>query len=155
MLYGTTAFGGFGGTVFRMNLDGSNYQTLHFFNDIETGTNPQAGLTLFGSRLYGTTQNGGFQTVESVRNGTIFSLNLDGSDFRIEHAFHDGIDGGNPVANLTLAPGGLFGTTPGKGGNNNIGTVFLLAVPEPSSIVLAAVGLIGLAAWGWRRRTGS
>ena len=25
-------------------------------------------------------------------------------------------------------------------------------VPEPSSVVLAAVGLIGLAAWGWRRK---
>lgn len=28
----------------------------------------------------------------------------------------------------------------------------LLNVPEPSSVVLAAVGLIGLAACGWRRR---
>ena len=26
------------------------------------------------------------------------------------------------------------------------------AVPEPSSFVLAALGLIGLAAWGWRRK---
>lgn len=25
-------------------------------------------------------------------------------------------------------------------------------VPEPSSVVLAAIGLIGLAAWGWRRK---
>jgi hypothetical protein len=28
-------------------------------------------------------------------------------------------------------------------------------VPEPSSVVLAAIGLIGLAAWGWRRKRGS
>ena len=25
-------------------------------------------------------------------------------------------------------------------------------VPEPSSVVLAAIGLVGLAAWGWRRK---
>jgi len=29
---------------------------------------------------------------------------------------------------------------------------FAPTVPEPSSIVLAAMGLTGLAAWGWRRR---
>ncbi len=29
---------------------------------------------------------------------------------------------------------------------------FLKQVPEPSSIMLAAFGLAGLAAWGWRRR---
>ncbi len=27
-----------------------------------------------------------------------------------------------------------------------------ISVPEPSSAILAALGLIGLAAWGWRRR---
>ena len=32
------------------------------------------------------------------------------------------------------------------------GTVRLTAVPEPSTLVLAALGLAGLAAWGWRRR---
>jgi hypothetical protein len=29
---------------------------------------------------------------------------------------------------------------------------FLNQVPEPSSVMLAAMGAIGLAAWGWRRR---
>jgi hypothetical protein len=27
-------------------------------------------------------------------------------------------------------------------------------VPEPSSLILAALGLCGLAAWGWRKRFG-
>lgn len=32
------------------------------------------------------------------------------------------------------------------------GTFSYRCVPEPSSLVLAAFGLIGLAAWGWRRK---
>jgi len=36
------------------------------------------------------------------------------------------------------------------GGDLTFATYVL--VPEPSSVVLAALGLIGLAAWGWRRR---
>jgi len=32
------------------------------------------------------------------------------------------------------------------------GQLVLVPVPEPSSVSLAAIGLIGLAAWGWRRR---
>jgi len=43
---------------------------------------------------------------------------------------------------LTIAP---FGTA-------SISMVKTLAVPEPSALALAAFGLIGLAAYGWRRR---
>ena len=28
----------------------------------------------------------------------------------------------------------------------------LAIIPEPSTIILAAIGLVGLAAYGWRRR---
>jgi PEP-CTERM motif-containing protein/FG-GAP repeat protein len=42
------------------------------------------------------------------------------------------------------------------GGNLNpsqpLFSVTLNSVPEPSTVVLAAFGLVGLAAWGWRRR---
>ena len=38
-----------------------------------------------------------------------------------------------------------------SGGSDDIG--FRVAtVPEPSSLILAALGLIGFAAWGWRRK---
>ena len=75
------------GDVFSMNLDGSNIQTLYSFSGTgPDGANPGAGLTLVGSRLYGTSNYGG----PVFEYGNVFSVNLDGSDFRIEHSFVDG-----------------------------------------------------------------
>ncbi len=59
-------------------------------------------------------------------------------------------------------PQWFFGPAWGISNNNQIvavgelanGTVqaLLVTVPEPSSVILAALGLVGLAAWGWRRK---
>ncbi|MBI3839046.1 MAG: PEP-CTERM sorting domain-containing protein [Planctomycetia bacterium] len=40
----------------------------------------------------------------------------------------------------------------GTFGGAYVDALSLASIPEPSSIVLAALGLLGLAAWGWRRR---
>jgi uncharacterized repeat protein (TIGR03803 family) len=45
----------------------------------------------------------------------------------------------------------IFGTT-FYGGANDLGTVFAIQVPEPSSIILTTLGLVGLLAWERRRR---
>jgi probable HAF family extracellular repeat protein len=48
---------------------------------------------------------------------------------------------------------GGFGRQPDVGYNDlGFRVAMLIPVPEPSSVVLAALGLIGLAAWGWRRK---
>jgi uncharacterized repeat protein (TIGR03803 family) len=79
VLYGAAAHGGKAGngTVFSLGRDGSNFTVLHHFSPFggngvnEDGGNPQAGLILAGSALYGTTMNGGFGD-----NGTVFRLLL-------------------------------------------------------------------------------
>ena len=87
-LYGTTFEGGSetGGTVFSINLDGSEYQTLYSFQygygNGTSGYGSLAGLTTAGSKLYGTTLEGG-----QYNGGTLFSMNLDGSDFQVLRSF--------------------------------------------------------------------
>jgi len=81
-LYGTASSGGSsgGGTVFAVNTDGTGFTNLHSFTAIppypapstnSDGANPQAGLILSGSILYGTAYQGG-----SSGYGTVFSLSL-------------------------------------------------------------------------------
>jgi uncharacterized repeat protein (TIGR03803 family) len=82
-LYGTAVDGGASGngTVFAVNTDGTGFRNLHSFTVTHTnsngvytnsdGANPQAGLILSGSTLYGTAENGG-----TNGNGTVFSISL-------------------------------------------------------------------------------
>ena len=53
----------------------------------------------------------------------------------------------NPLLALYPSENGTGWT--GGGGN---GAFNLVNVPEPSTLVLAAVGLVGVSAWGWRRK---
>jgi len=81
-LYGTTQDGGAagGGTVFKVNTDGSGFATLYNFSAPVTGLNattntdgysPQGGLVLSGGTLFGTTSSCGF-----FGSGTIFALTI-------------------------------------------------------------------------------
>ncbi|HXS69608.1 MAG TPA: choice-of-anchor tandem repeat GloVer-containing protein, partial [Candidatus Polarisedimenticolia bacterium] len=77
-LYGTASGGGRGeGTIFAVNTDGSNFTNLYNFTNGVDGASPVAALILSGNTLYGTTKSGGV----FPGNGTIFSVNTDGSDF--------------------------------------------------------------------------
>ena len=38
------------------------------------------------------------------------------------------------------------------GGPLSSGSIIAVPIPEPSTVILAAIGLVGLAAYGWRRR---
>jgi len=129
-LYGTTSVLGTngGGTVFKVNTDGSNYSVLKHFLYFEgpskDGSHPQAGLTLAGHTLYGTTYSGG-----SSGLGTVFQINTDGTGFTVLKHFSslngNISDGARPQANLTLSGTTLYGTT-SEGGNTGNGTVFKL-----------------------------
>jgi uncharacterized repeat protein (TIGR03803 family) len=135
-LYGTAACGGTpgNGNVFRINTDGTGFTNLHIFGQTlgasyfgtnSDGAYPQAGLVLSGNTLYGTADYGG-----TAGNGTIFSVNVDGTAFQTLHTFSEAngpyrtnYDGIVPAAPLILSGSTLYGTASG-GGTSGIGTVF-------------------------------
>jgi uncharacterized repeat protein (TIGR03803 family) len=123
-LYGTTSLGGFGtgfGTVFKLDMSGSEI-VLHSFGQTPgDGSQPLAGLVRDSvGNLYGTTQYGGM-----YGEGTVFKLDPSGS-VTILHSFAWGTDGAFPNSGLVLdAAGSLYGTTV-EGGDPvcDCGTVF-------------------------------
>jgi hypothetical protein len=70
-LYGVMFFGGTNGdgpgtygdgTVYKINNNGTGFQTLHVFSSGQRATNgynPAGGLALSGNTLFGTTSGGG------------------------------------------------------------------------------------------------
>jgi uncharacterized repeat protein (TIGR03803 family) len=113
-LFGTTQYGDSGdeshnGTVFRLDINGDNFTTLHSFVDSE-GFYPDAELVLSGTTLYGVNGN---------PSGTVFQINTDGSGFGTVVAF-DGIHGLGPDGGLVWSGGVLYGVT-GMGGTGNSG----------------------------------
>jgi len=136
-LYGTAFAGGSagGGTVFKVNIDGTGFRTLYNFASISTnssgiytnnaGANPLAELVLSGCTLYGTAMNGG-----ASGNGTVFALKTDGTGFRVLHTFkelanHTNEDGAVPHAGLVLSGCTLYGAAQ-YGGSSGNGTIFAL-----------------------------
>ncbi|HEX3626090.1 MAG TPA: choice-of-anchor tandem repeat GloVer-containing protein [Verrucomicrobiae bacterium] len=119
-LYCTTYVGGTngGGTIFRINTDGSGYHVLHNFGSSGDGYNPEAPLLLVGNTLYGTARNGG------SGYGTVFSYSLGSSNYQTLYSFnaYSG-DGELPLAGLAVSGNILYGTTSG-GGANGDGTIF-------------------------------
>jgi uncharacterized repeat protein (TIGR03803 family) len=129
-LYGTAKAGGGGsaqGTVFKVNLDGSGFTTLHSFSGLKDGGYPLASLVLSGATLYGTAQQGG-----SSGNGTLFAISTNGTGFTNLYTFTTtsgsplvNSDGANPWDALFLSGNTLFGTAYSGGASGN-GTVFAL-----------------------------
>ena len=97
--YSMTVAGGTAdaGTIFTMNADGTGFSMLHSFTGGD-GSRPTGSLTLSGTTLYGTASFGGYD----VYNGTIFSMNTNGTGFSVLHTFVGSItypytpDGGTP-----------------------------------------------------------
>ncbi len=66
------------GFLFKMDLDGSNYNVFKHFSAEEEGRFPTGKLVLLDSKLYGYTELGGTEG-----KGVIYSINADGSDFTV------------------------------------------------------------------------
>jgi uncharacterized repeat protein (TIGR03803 family) len=131
VFYGTTFAGGTNGygTVYRVNLDGTDFTNLHTFANLSfypgginsDGANPHASLALSGGVLFGTASEGG-----SNGYGSVFRLNTDGTDFTNLHSFSLGSDGINPSGGLLVSGNTLYGTAPYGGTGSGAGTVFKL-----------------------------
>ena len=123
-LYGTTFDdGALGqGSVFRLNKDGTGFQTLHDFADTDSDGGFPYGNVYEASDgvLYGTTSEGGPEDF-----GTLYKVNRDGSGYRVLRTFTATNDEGYlPVAPPVEGPGGvLFGTTY-FGGPSDVGTIY-------------------------------
>jgi uncharacterized repeat protein (TIGR03803 family) len=128
ILYGAASSGGsFGfGTLFKVNIDGSGFTNFHSFaardplySTNSEGVAPVGGLVLSGNTLYGVTQYGG-----KSDQGTIFTINTDGSGFTNWHNFNGtATNGTSPYSGLVLGGNTLYGTTP-YGGSSGSGTIF-------------------------------
>jgi len=115
----------------------ANAQTLTILHQFGAtagdGKNPEASLTLVGSRLYGTTYSGG----TNLYYGTVFAINTDGSGYTILHQFGATAgDGKNPEASLTLVGSTLYGTTSIGGTGNDAGTVFAINIDGSGYTIL-------------------
>ena len=158
-LYGTTEGGGSWmdqGLVYKLTPPdpGSTqwkYSVIHYFNfsyfdGPGDGTNPSGGLIMDkNGNLYGTTDCGGDPSdPDGIGSGTVFKLApLDAARTKwqetILYRFRGGVDGANPMSQLTLdGAGNLYSTTMygGTGKCSDLfdyvlgcGTVFKLSPP--------------------------
>jgi len=124
-LYGTAADAGSwgAGTVFAVNIDGTDFRVLHSFTGGSDGANPWAGFILSGNTLYGTAYSGGASGL-----GTVFAVNTDGTGFTNLYSFTGGSGGANPIGGLTLSSSILYGTAR-FGGSSGSGTAFSVPLP--------------------------
>jgi uncharacterized repeat protein (TIGR03803 family) len=161
-LYGTTAYGGANGngTVFEVANDVNHtLSTLVTFNGAN-GASPRAGLIADASgNLYGTTSLGGDLTLNvGYGLGTVFEVAA-GTHALTTLASFNGTNGDIPRAGLVAdASGNLYGTTSEGGdqmlnGGHGGGTLFELSpVPEPSTLLLGALGAVSMFACRWWNR---
>ena len=96
VMYGMTAVGGKynGGTIFSINTNGSGFTKLYDFNFTDTtGGGPGGSLVLSGNKLYGMTYGGG-----PSDDGTVFSINTNGTGYSNMYDFTGEPDGFEPPA---------------------------------------------------------
>gem|GEM_PF-2036422 len=119
-IYGMTSAGGASGygVLYGVNPDGSTFRLMHSFGGSPDGANPYASVVMGpGTRLYGTTRNGGAND-----SGSIFSYDTATSAYQ-KLADFTGANGANPAGDLTWFNNKFYGLTP-FGGANHGGTIF-------------------------------
>jgi uncharacterized repeat protein (TIGR03803 family) len=124
-LYGMTRKGGDHdlGVVFKFDTSDNTYSELHDFagGHDDGATSDHGYVVQSGDHLYGMTTDGGHHD-----DGVLFRIKTDGSSFDLLHKFGETHhDGKNPYGSLLLVGNKLYGTT-ANGGDNDLGTVFVI-----------------------------
>ncbi|HLH79897.1 MAG TPA: choice-of-anchor tandem repeat GloVer-containing protein [Chthonomonas sp.] len=142
-LYGAMALHGHGGVgaLYRLSPNGTGFRVLHSFAPLQPDFSNQDGAFPFAplaqdahQHLYGTTSTGG-----PACDGTLFTLQPDGSHFRLLHAF-SGPDGALPYAGvLPSQDGWLYGVTE-EGGPYGKGVVYRIREDGTGFQVLHSFG---------------
>lgn len=111
-IYGATFSGGsdLRGTIFSLNADGSNYQSIASFN-AQTGSIPEGRLLDVNGKLWGVTIG---------EDGTLFTVDYDGSNLTTAVSFPDLQGGKLPSSNLTVVGDKIFGYTQGDNLGDNV-----------------------------------
>ncbi|MBK8822894.1 MAG: cadherin domain-containing protein [Anaerolineales bacterium] len=130
-LYGTTTYGGppynvpptnpaNKGNVFRVKRDGTDFTVLHeFTGGTNDGWKPWSGLAIANDMIFGSTVYGG---PRGEGGGVIYEMNINGSGFRVLHAFGEPGDGFGGSTSPILVDDTLYGLT--RWGGNGTGTVY-------------------------------
>jgi uncharacterized repeat protein (TIGR03803 family) len=133
-LYGVTWLGGKNnlGTLFRIRLDGSAFETLYSFTGGAQGKYPYDTLAFDGNHtLYGTTL--GEYGLNLSDLGTVFKYDITGKVYSVLHKFAGGAnDGGKPNGSVVLSSNGvtLYGSTHGDDawGGKEYGTLYQMNI---------------------------
>jgi uncharacterized repeat protein (TIGR03803 family) len=109
VLYGMTYQGGAkdSGTIFSIDTGGSNFKILHNLGSTDGAYPLYNSMVLEGKMLYGMTNQGG-----SIDEGVIFSLDTNGTDYKVLVNFNSSVNGANPRGNLIRNGTQLLGMTP-------------------------------------------
>jgi len=102
---------------------------LAYFNGTD-GAQPERGVILSGSTLYGTTYEGG-----AYGNGDVFSLPTTGGTPTVLTSFNGTNQGSSPQGGLILSGSTLYGTT---GSGSVYGTVFSLPTTGDTPTILTS-----------------
>jgi uncharacterized repeat protein (TIGR03803 family) len=120
-LYGTCNSGGnVGGTIYKMNSDGSGFKIIYIF-DYTNGAFPEYSGVLQGSdgALYGSCVADGV-----TQYGLIYRINVDGTGFQVLHVFGGSTDGKSPNGNLIQGADSFLYGIAESGGTSDIGTIY-------------------------------
>jgi uncharacterized repeat protein (TIGR03803 family) len=118
-LYGVTSIGGKRcplegcGTVFKITTAGHE-TILHRFLGLPDGAEPLEELASLKQDLYGTTYSGGTHCGVAFGCGTVFKLDLSGTE-RVLYRFNRAPDGIHPQSPLILVGNTFYGTTSSGG----------------------------------------